>query len=331
MEELSEAQQTEQPQRAALRFRFQPARLLRMRNKLRFRGDWLRSFLPAKHALYLENADEYGLFLLRTNQIRRLRYGARGLASWVTARPQVTHETRARQLLSLRYSRTTPRFETMLQGTRRTPDAEHAPFVPSRVALPVGFFARGFSTNSHREIFLVGKRLRQQTRFSLPEESDRIATPFVSVVNRYRVISSVEARGRTSYMGTERPSMLHPFLDARAVRTKSPRSRQYVVRTPVSSLPKQLNVLGVYRSTVARLVHRVGERFLTRSSRRFSRITIPTGTYTGKYSAIVSLRKLLQTRAAPQLLTAEQTVQKGHKASLLLVTTSGHRAVYPHS
>lgn len=219
----------------------------------------------------------------------------------------------------------------MLQGTRRTPDTEHAPFAPSRVALPVGFFARGFSTNSHREIFLVGKRLRQQTRFSLPGESDRIATPFVSVVNRYRVISSVEARGRTSYMGTERPSMLHPFLDVRAVRTKSPRSRQYVVRTPVSSLPKQLNVLGVYRSTVARLVHRVGERFLTRSSRRFSRITIPTDNYTGKYSVIVSLRKLLQTRAAPQLLTAEQAVQKEHKASLLLATTSGHHAVYPRS
>jgi len=331
MEELSETQQTEQSQRAALRFRFQPARLLRMRNKLRFRGDWLRSFLPAKHALYLENADEYGLFLLRTNQIRRLRYGARGLASWVTARPQVTHETRARQLLSLRYSRTTPRFETMLQGTRRTPDAEHAPFVPSRVTLPVGFFARGFSTNSHRELFLVGKRLRQHTRLSLPEDSDQIATPFVSVVNRYRVIPSVEARGRTSYMGTERPSMLHPFLDVRAVRTKSPRSRQYVVRTPVSSLHNQLNVLGVYRSTVARLVHRAGERFLTRSSRRFSRITIPTGSRTGKYSAIVPLRKLSQTRVAPQLLTAEQAVQKRHKASLLLVTTSGHRTVYPRS
>ena len=81
MEERSETQRTEQPQRAALRFRFQPARLLRLRNKLRFRGDWLRNFVPAKHALYLENAEEYGLFLLRTKQIRRLRFGPRGIAS----------------------------------------------------------------------------------------------------------------------------------------------------------------------------------------------------------------------------------------------------------
>lgn len=81
MDEFSALQRTEQPQRAALRFRFQPARLLRLRNKLRFRGDWLRNFLPAKHALYLENSEEYGLFLLRTQQIRRLRGGPRGVAS----------------------------------------------------------------------------------------------------------------------------------------------------------------------------------------------------------------------------------------------------------
>jgi hypothetical protein len=39
MEDLSAAQVTEQPQRAALRFRLQPGRLLRVRNKVRFRGD----------------------------------------------------------------------------------------------------------------------------------------------------------------------------------------------------------------------------------------------------------------------------------------------------
>lgn len=81
MEGLSAEQTTEQPQRAALRFRLQPSRLVRVRNKLRFRGDWLRNFLPAQHALYLENADEYGLFLLRTSKITRLRYGPRGIAS----------------------------------------------------------------------------------------------------------------------------------------------------------------------------------------------------------------------------------------------------------
>lgn len=81
MEELSAEQITEQPQRAAMRLRLQPGRLLRVRNKLRFRGDWLRNFLPAQHALYLENADEYGLFLLKTSRITRLRYGPRGIAS----------------------------------------------------------------------------------------------------------------------------------------------------------------------------------------------------------------------------------------------------------
>ena len=81
MEDLSAAQVTGQPQRAALRFRLQPGRLLRVRNKVRFRGDWLRNFLPAQHALYLENADEYGLFLLRTDRITRLRFGPRGIAS----------------------------------------------------------------------------------------------------------------------------------------------------------------------------------------------------------------------------------------------------------
>jgi hypothetical protein len=39
MEDLSAAQVTGQPQRAALRFRLQPGRLLRVRNKARFRGD----------------------------------------------------------------------------------------------------------------------------------------------------------------------------------------------------------------------------------------------------------------------------------------------------
>lgn len=39
MEDLSAEQITEQPQRAAMRLRLQPGRLIRVRNKLRFRGD----------------------------------------------------------------------------------------------------------------------------------------------------------------------------------------------------------------------------------------------------------------------------------------------------
>ena len=79
--DLSEGQKTEQPQRAILRYRFQPGRLLLAPNTMRFRGDWLRAFFPAKHALYQENAEDYGKFLLKTNRIRRLRIGARGMDS----------------------------------------------------------------------------------------------------------------------------------------------------------------------------------------------------------------------------------------------------------
>ena len=37
--DLSEAQKTEQPQRAVLRYRFQPGKVLRASNTMRFRGD----------------------------------------------------------------------------------------------------------------------------------------------------------------------------------------------------------------------------------------------------------------------------------------------------
>jgi len=64
-----------------LRYRFQPSRLLRSPSTKRFRGDWLRAFFPAKHALYQESPEDYGHFLLRTHRIRRLRIGARGMDS----------------------------------------------------------------------------------------------------------------------------------------------------------------------------------------------------------------------------------------------------------
>lgn len=81
MSDLSETQKTLQPQRAVLRYRFQPGRLLLAPSTKRFRGDWLRAFFPAKHALYQENPEDYGNFLLKTHRIRRLRIGSRGMDS----------------------------------------------------------------------------------------------------------------------------------------------------------------------------------------------------------------------------------------------------------
>lgn len=78
---LSYGQRTGQPERAILRYRFQPSKLVRAKNTMRFRGDWLRAFFPAKHALYQENPEDYGKFLFKTRRIRRLRIGGRGMPS----------------------------------------------------------------------------------------------------------------------------------------------------------------------------------------------------------------------------------------------------------
>lgn len=154
--DLSETQKTLQPQRAALRYRFQPGRLLLAPSTKRFRGDWLRAFFPAKHALYQENPEDYGNFLLKTHRIRRLRIGPRGMESWITTHQLIGHETRARQLLTLRCSRRRPRFETLLQTARRTPAAEKAPWL-SPFGARAPFFARPFSTYSNRGLVLTSR------------------------------------------------------------------------------------------------------------------------------------------------------------------------------
>jgi hypothetical protein len=77
--DLAESQKTLQPQRAELRYRFQPSKLLLAPNTMRFRKDWLRAFFPAKHALYQENEEDYGKFLLETDKIRSFRFGPRGM------------------------------------------------------------------------------------------------------------------------------------------------------------------------------------------------------------------------------------------------------------
>lgn len=113
----------------------------------------MRAFFPEKHALYQEDSEDYGLFLFRTRDIRRLRIGGRGVLSWRTAHQGISHETRARQALTLRYSRATPRFETLLQTLRRTPQVECSPLAGCAVPRE-SFFVRYQSTYAYRNVAL---------------------------------------------------------------------------------------------------------------------------------------------------------------------------------
>ena len=156
----------------------------------------------------------------------------------------------------MRYARTSPRFETMLQGTRRLPGAECAPLSLNAAGRSYNFFAKSFSTQSQRGIAMVVKRLRQQARFVSPGAGAEAVTQFIYVTTRYRVVPRVEARGKTSFVGTERPSMLYTLFDLRATRAKSPRSRQYLTRFSHTTLPtttKQLTSILSYRGALARL------------------------------------------------------------------------------
>jgi ribosomal protein S4 len=228
--DLSEAQKTEQPQRAVLRYRFQPGRLLLAPNTMRFRGDWLRAFFPAKHALYQENAEDYGKFLLKTNRIRRLRIGARGMDSWITTKHLSSHETRARQLLTLRYSRPRPRFDTLLQTTRRLPQIECAPVVGENSSR-APFFVRKFSTYAGRGLSLTARWIQRRKRFVALENGWRSVSPVTQITARNRALPHLVARGRSNYVAARRSAMSTDFLDARFTRTKSPRSRQYLLRS----------------------------------------------------------------------------------------------------
>lgn len=216
----------------------------------------------------------------------------------------------------------------MLQGARRTPEAECAPFDFGYRPLPPSFFARNFSTSSRQSLPLIGKRLRQQSRFVFPDE-DATATPFTSVVIRYRVTPRVESRGKTSYVGTERPSMLYPFLDTRLTRTKSPRSRQYLVRTATADLAGQLDALATYRTVVARLAPRDTTTYLTRSARRFSRPAFAVSSFAREQLALSKVRRTARSRVTPRLLIAEQAERAHHVTTQRWVAFTNRRVANP--
>lgn len=81
MLEAAKQQKTLQPDRAILRHRLQPGKLIRAKSTQRFREDWLRAFFPARHALFQENPEDYGKFLLSTSRVRRLSIGPRGMVT----------------------------------------------------------------------------------------------------------------------------------------------------------------------------------------------------------------------------------------------------------
>jgi ribosomal protein S4 len=307
--DLSVTQKTLQPQRAILRYRFQPSRLLLAPSTKRFRGDWLRAFFPAKHALYQENPEDYRYFLLSTRWIRRLRIGPRGMDSWITTCPVVNHETRARQLLKLRCSRKRRRFETVLQTTRRLPVAEKAPWV-STAAERAPFFARHFSTFSNRGLMLTSRWIHRNKRFVSLEEGWRTVPPVSQVIARNRVLSRIEARGRTSYLNTKRKAITASSLDTRFIRAKSPRSRQYLIRASqrVLQSSKQLKLADLvsYRSLLSRNAGGVKKAAL-RWTRGTRQTYSPTLTVSKAHPALFATRNRYLLRRVQDALFARST------------------------
>jgi len=76
----------------------------------------------------------------------------------------ISHETRARQILGLRFSRKRRRFETVLQTTRRAPEAEGISDLTAR-APRSHFFSRQFSTYAGRGLAGISRWLHRQKRF----------------------------------------------------------------------------------------------------------------------------------------------------------------------
>ena len=56
--------------------------------------------------------------------------------------------------------------------------------------------------------------------------------PLTQITARNRALLQLDARGQTNYITTQRPAVSNSFLDARFVRAKSGRSRQYLIRAP---------------------------------------------------------------------------------------------------
>lgn len=127
-----------------------------------------------------------------------------------------------------------PRVETMLQETRRLPEAEQLVLGATKIGAVTrgSFFSRPFSSYTHRATALLGKLIYQRKRFDSVDEDS--APTFIAVTSRYRVKPRIEARGRTNFSFNSKGTMVGGALDPRFLRYKSPRSRQYTLRLPQS-------------------------------------------------------------------------------------------------
>lgn len=132
-----------------------------------------------------------------------------------------------RQLLSRRYSKNTPRLETFLQTIRRTHTREQL-LINVQPGAKANFFSRSYSTFAPER--LIGKFVQRTSRLS-PSDASPLLSAYQVVTQRYRVLPTVEARDRTNYAGSLQRTVATPQIDARFTRSKSPRSRQYVLRT----------------------------------------------------------------------------------------------------
>lgn len=117
--------------------------------------------------------------------------------------------------------------------------------------------------------------MRQQLRLTSVGEELDLTSPYLVVTTRYRVLPRLEARGKTNFVGAARPCMLPTFLDLRVTRAKSPRSRQYILRSSaVASTSTALEIsskLHMYREKASTCYAVDRPVQLTRLNRRFTR------------------------------------------------------------
>jgi len=87
------------------------------------------------------------------------------------------------------------------------------------------------------------------------EEEWRTLPPVNQVIARNRVAAHTESRGKTSYVAAKTRYVTLPSIDYRFTRAKSPRSRQYLIRTPLRMLKAKkqakLGELVAYRALLS--------------------------------------------------------------------------------
>jgi hypothetical protein len=238
MGERSRYQITGREQRAILRRQFQPAAINPAPKSSRYKEDWLRAFYPKKHTMLLEDPTEYrGMPVSSRRTLRVVVH--RDPKQWLSAVHRRTIEQRGHQLLTLRYSRATRRIDNVMRTTLRRIKSAWLPIADEKSVTLLGaeesmdsFFARAFSTQTRPGQFnLLFRHMRRARRF---RRIRRRLSHCVSVQRRIRLKARSEALGRTGFIAALK-STHSGRIDPRALRIKSPRNRQYLLRLPNST------------------------------------------------------------------------------------------------